>query len=285
MNQNQFTILVLIVFCLNIVLGSGVVDGLTAEEWKHKGDDAFKAKMFDVATTNYGKAIEADPENYLNYYQRGLVYSFRGRPTFAIRDFDSVLNINPTHISSLTKRAQLYIELGSVEEARKDLDKLNELKPNSQTVSEGLLQIETITQAVNKAHKAEEQGNHFEAAQAWSNALSVARSSESFLVSRVKNQLELHEYENVLSDAVRILRLNPKNMDGFWYQGEASFHLRDFSSALEAYKRALKFDPENTKVGKAIKVRYSFSHGGSFYFILIYLWLVGEKSEQKLRST
>ena len=56
-------------------------------------------KSFDIATDCYTKAIEADPENYLYYYQRALVFTFRGRSSLAISDYNSVLSLNPSHLT------------------------------------------------------------------------------------------------------------------------------------------------------------------------------------------
>merc|ERR1712137_1321612 len=74
---------------------------LTAKEWKEKGDESFRLKSYDKATEYYTNAIDTDPENYLYYYQRALVWTFRGRSNLAISDFDSVLKLNPTHLTSL----------------------------------------------------------------------------------------------------------------------------------------------------------------------------------------
>ena len=72
---------------------------LTAEQWKAKGDEAFKLRMYEAATEHYSHAIEEEPENYLYYYQRALVLTFRGRSHLAIEDFNSVLALNPAHSS------------------------------------------------------------------------------------------------------------------------------------------------------------------------------------------
>ena len=70
---------------------------MTATQWKEKGDEAFKLKRFDVATDHYTKALETDPTNFLYFYQRALVLTFRGRSHLAIADYDSVLRLNPSH--------------------------------------------------------------------------------------------------------------------------------------------------------------------------------------------
>lgn len=74
-------------------------DDTSAEEYLKRGDEALKARIYDRATENYGKAIEKDPENYLGFYKRALSFIQRGRSKSAIKDFSSVLKLKSDHVA------------------------------------------------------------------------------------------------------------------------------------------------------------------------------------------
>lgn len=228
---------------------------LTAEQWKQKADQEFSSKNFDTAIEYYGKAIEADPKNYLYFYQRGLVYTYRRRATLALKDFSSVLQLNPDHVASLTSRAKLYLELGYLGEAKADYEKIKSLPGSKADVAtQGLANIAAITPALREARDATANKNWQAALGNWNTVLDVASSSEEFLLARATCLFELGNYQESVIDTMHVLRVNPKSLDAMWLQGQASFNMQDFPTAIEAYKRALKLDPENKKFSSASKL-------------------------------
>jgi len=229
---------------------------LTAEQWKQKADQEFNNKNFDAAIEYYGKAIEADPKNYLLYYQRGLVYSFRRRASLAVKDFSSVLQLNPDHAASLSSRAKLYVDLGFLDEAKADYEKLKNLPDRAkvEAATQGLATVATVSAAVKAAKDATEKQNWQEARDFWNTVLDVASNSEEFLIARATCLFELGNYQESVIDTLHALRINSKSLDALWLQGQASFYAQDFATAIDAYKRALKLDPENKKFSSASKL-------------------------------
>jgi len=225
---------------------------LTGEQWKQKGDEAFKHRMYEVATDHYSKAIEAEPENYLYYYQRALVLTFRGRSHLAIEDFNSVLALNPTHSSSLLKRAQLHLDNANFDAAEEDFQTALTLKANTKA-EEGLNQVRAVKVAIRKAEQLTSESQWDTAAAAWAEVISYSSTTERFLLSRVECLMHIQSYGEALSEAVRALRLNPRSMDCHLSIGEIYYQQGDYENAFTYYKKALKFDPENPRVVKSVK--------------------------------
>ena len=86
----------------------------------------------------------------------------------------------------------------------------------------------------------------------------IATHCEKYLILRAETYLAVAKYAEASSDAVRVLRFNPKSMSAHWIVGTSSFLQGDFEYALTSYKKALSFDPESSKFIKQIRV--SISH-------------------------
>lgn len=65
--------------------------------------------------------------------------------------------------------------------------------------------------------------------------------------------MQIGAFGDALSEVFRALRLNPRSMESHTLLGDIYIHQGEYSNALASFKKALKFDPENTKIGKSIK--------------------------------
>ncbi len=61
------------------------------------------------------EAIESDPTNPLNYYERALLYGAAGQKEQAITDFTKVIELDPTNIKAYYFRGESYRHLAGLD--------------------------------------------------------------------------------------------------------------------------------------------------------------------------
>ena len=67
------------------------------------------------------EAIEADPTFAWPYAQRGTALAYLGRYTDALRDYDTAIRLRPDLDPAYTDRAIVYIRVGRLDDAERDL--------------------------------------------------------------------------------------------------------------------------------------------------------------------
>ena len=114
-----------------------------------------------------------------------------------------------------------------------------------------------------------EKKKYNEAIDALTKAIEISKESESFLLKRAECYIEISDYDNALSDAVHLSRLNPSSIDAHYIRGLANYHTGEYSSAIDSFKKALKIDPEDKKVinaqKKVKKVKTAMEKGNEAY--------------------
>ena len=76
----------------------------------------------DLSIRNLTQAIEASPNEYGNYWTRGLIYDHLGRYQQAVSDYTRVIAINPKFSNAYINRAADYADLGDFSRGLTDLD-------------------------------------------------------------------------------------------------------------------------------------------------------------------
>lgn len=77
----------------------------------------------------YTRLIELEPEQYVNYYNRGVLYGYLHELDKAIADYDKALELNPNHTSARGNRSIAYSDKGELDKAIVDSEKCVEMDP------------------------------------------------------------------------------------------------------------------------------------------------------------
>ncbi|MBP9014071.1 MAG: tetratricopeptide repeat protein [Smithella sp.] len=106
----------------------------------------------------YNEAVRFKPDDYRNYFHRGIAYSKIGQYQKAIKDFNQAIQIKPDYVESYLYRGNIYGQHGQYKLAIQDFDKVISLKPDHMTAynNRGLAysalgQYETAIKDYNKA--------------------------------------------------------------------------------------------------------------------------------------
>ena len=88
-----------------------------------------RAGQFAEALAAANKAVGLSPQNPEAHYQLGTVHHAQSRLAPAQASYDRALTLAPAHQEALLSRAGLFLDLGKVDEAAKDLRALQALRP------------------------------------------------------------------------------------------------------------------------------------------------------------
>jgi tetratricopeptide (TPR) repeat protein len=108
------------------VAQAGCQQGGTAGVAASPGGRAQMDRALDACTA----AINTSPNNADAYFNRGFIYSFKGRNDEAIDDYTRAIELRPDHISAYENRGTAYYRKGLFNLALKDYNKAIELKPD-----------------------------------------------------------------------------------------------------------------------------------------------------------
>ncbi|RNF14137.1 stress-inducible protein STI1-like [Trypanosoma conorhini] len=118
----------------------------TAEEAKNIGNSLFSAGNFERAMLFYSRAIALSQEGNVeqaNYYaNRAACHQQTRNYHLVINDCDKALEIDPTHVKALLRRAIAYEGLESWSKALNDYNQVNRAFPGMAAVSQGVLRCQ-----------------------------------------------------------------------------------------------------------------------------------------------
>jgi DnaJ family protein C protein 3 len=235
-----------------------IEDGKTSDEYKKLGDEFMIMKQYDKAEQHYSKAIEVDSMNTRAYFGRAAYYIHRQKVREALYDLNQALSINPDFHMALSRRAELYTDLGRFSEAKEDLKALFKIKPDNaqgKKLNDRITQVESL---ISDAEKQYAENNLKTALDSLDKALKLAPSVQSLLVLRAKIQLKAKNYSGVMDDTYRLLKLTPSNLDAIYLRAKAYIRTGEFDSAAKYLKECLRFDSEFEKCKTESKKFSSF---------------------------
>jgi tetratricopeptide (TPR) repeat protein len=110
------------------------------EARKKEGNDAFQRGAQEEAVAAYTEALAVDPENTsfnsTLYANRAAAYSKLGKNQQALDDCTRALDLDPTYLKALLRRAQIYMTLENYEDAVRDYEKAHQMdEQNADTVN------------------------------------------------------------------------------------------------------------------------------------------------------
>lgn len=111
-----------------------------ADENNFKGD-------FDLAITDYNKAVELSPKEISIYMHRGRAFSNKKNFDAAIADFSKVIELNPQDSSAYFNRADTYEKKGDTTQAAADYQKAVDLDATNEAAKSNLKRILDAQQA------------------------------------------------------------------------------------------------------------------------------------------
>ncbi|MFM6690497.1 MAG: tetratricopeptide repeat-containing serine protease family protein, partial [Microcystis panniformis] len=87
-------------------------------------------QKYDLALSDYSKAIELNPNDADAYYNRGILYRRQQKYELALDDYNQAIELNPNDADAYYNRGNLYYNQQKYELALSDYSKAIEINPN-----------------------------------------------------------------------------------------------------------------------------------------------------------
>jgi DnaJ family protein C protein 3 len=201
------------------------------------------------ALTYYDVAISRDPRNYLTLFNRGAAYLSLGKSQQARRDFDKVLQLKPGFEGALIQRAKLRARNGEWVEAEEDYAAAGrgrdsvEVKELSEAHGSALL-----------AQAAAEASNWEECVQQAGGAIVIAAGESNLRKLRAKCRFERGEVREGVSDLQHVLAISSGDTEPHLKISALQFYsMGETEQGLAQIRKCLHSDPDSKSCKKLMK--------------------------------
>ena len=189
----------------------------------------------EVAKKEYALNIQA--ERYLKLYQELI-----GQDSNTLRLPCGRKNNREDHLESKFKEIKKYIDIGEIESANLRLEKLVEIYPDFATGHNDLGVL---------AYK---EGMKDEAFKHYSAAVKLQPENIVFLKNLADYYyVELGKIEEAMQLYVKVLRIEPKDIETLLFVGTLCVSLEKFSEAKNFYERIIEIDPDHEEARNFIE--------------------------------
>jgi len=113
------------------VSSKGLKPEYAADGYNNRGISHRALKQFDLAISDYSKAVELSPKNPRFYVNRGNVSNDINKPDEALADYNRAIAVDPAFALAFSNRGNLYVALKRLDEAVTDLSRAIELDPSN----------------------------------------------------------------------------------------------------------------------------------------------------------
>jgi len=193
----------------------------------------------------YSEALSHDPNNFLIYVRRAILYINIGRTESAIDDFTSLIKLNPNFEQAYLKRGKLYLQLAELEKAKSDLEHYKQLKPADSEIDSIIDSVQKASYLLNNAKTEYKKKNYKKAIEYLSEVIQHCPQNLEIRKLRAESYLNINETEMAIGDYARAVKLQPDNTDLLVKIGELHMAIGEIESSLTEVKECLRRDPEH----------------------------------------
>lgn len=98
-------------------------------KYNNSGPDYLEKGQYDLAISDFSKALEINPYDVLTYHDRGFAYYKMGQFDLAISDFSKAIEISPRLASAYCNRGNAFCDKGEYDRAIMDYSRAIEINP------------------------------------------------------------------------------------------------------------------------------------------------------------
>ena len=236
-----------------------------AEAYNTRGVAHNEKGEFDLAMTDFNKAIELDPDFAKAYINRGAIYIEKGAFDLAIPDFDKAIELDPDDVAAYSNRGTAYANTGRFDLAVQDLHKAVELKPDdaNEYASRGTAYIGTgeFDLAIRDLDKAIELDPNLAKAHFMRGSTHMKKGDPDLAIQDLDKAIELDpddaisyanrgfahvkkgELDLAIQDFDKAIELNPSDANAYNSRGVVHINKGDPDLAIRDLDKAIALNP------------------------------------------
>jgi tetratricopeptide (TPR) repeat protein len=248
---------------------------MSTEQFKTKGNDAFKAKNYKEAIEWYTKAIDLDPTSEAS----GAIYSNRSASWAGLNDFnkalsdaESCIRVRPNWLKGYFRKGVALEAMGRLDEAQKAFQEALKQETGNEEVQQRLTSINTRIRERNEkstpasVKSAEEakvignslfgQGKYEQAAAFYSRAIDLSQGNSgekaNYFANRAACHQQTHSYKAVIQDCNEALKIDANHVKALFRRAIAYEGLEKWQAALDDYNLVQRLSPGMSNISQGV---------------------------------
>lgn len=197
------------------------------------GDIYREQASYDQADKAYRNAVVSDPNNFDARYYLGLTNQLKGKPRQAISSYERAIRIDPKSYPAHRDIGSAYLQLGQPRQSVSYAKKAVELNPESQPGWANLAAAYSLT------------GDYAKAVEAYRQTLELGDPAKPVLLGLADAHIKLGNFQRA-ENVLRALEREGGDPIARERMGMVLFKQRKFEQANDAYRLALKDNPNDT---------------------------------------
>ncbi|MEM8781381.1 MAG: tetratricopeptide repeat protein [Planctomycetota bacterium] len=193
----------------------------------------------DIALRLFERAVEVDDRNSEAHYKVGLMNQVLGQVNDAIRAYLQALVLDPTATDANRDLGSAYVQAGRPDYAIAYAKKATELNPDDQAAWVNLAAVYNLL------------GEYNEALRSYRLATELGPLDDRVLLGLADTHLKLGNFQRAANTLESVIRARPTST-AYERLGYAEFKRRDFRTALQHYREAVKLNPRETAAHNGI---------------------------------
>lgn len=220
------------------------------------GDIHLAQGNYKEAEPAFARAVRLEPENFDAQYGHGRVLHMLKRFADAVKAYHRALTIRPYDVEANIDIATSYLQLDEPSLAVPFAEKAVELDPDNGAAR------------INLGAAYERVGRHGDAIMQYELAMELLEPSPPVLLNLINAYLAEKRFQESINTAEILLRIE-ESANACERMGFAYFRMGEFQKSLEAYRRAVRFDPSHWPSWNGIGVN------------ALNTWLSSDRKDQK----
>ncbi|MFN7909386.1 MAG: tetratricopeptide repeat protein [Microcystis sp.] len=197
----------------------------------NRGGIYYNQQKYELALSDYNKAIELNRNFAMAYYNRGLLYYNQQKYDLALSDYSKAIDINRNDAVAYVNRGILYDDLQKYDLALADYTKAIELNPNYALAynNRGILYYN--------------QQKYELALSDYTKAIDINPNFAEAYNNRGNLYDDLQKYDLALSDYTKAIEINPNFAEAYYNRGLLYKNLQKYDLALSDFSKAIEINP------------------------------------------
>ncbi|AVQ72215.1 hypothetical protein B5D77_13725 [Microcystis sp. MC19] len=205
----------------------------------------YNQKKYELASDDYNKAIELNPNSAMAYNNRGNIYYDQKKYELALADWNKAIELNPNLAMAYNNRGNIYYDQQKYELALADWNKAIELNPN-------------LAMAYNNRGNIYYDQQKYELALAdWNKAIELNPNLAMAYNNRGLLYYNQQKYDLALSDYNQAIKINSDFAEAYNNRGNLYRRQQKYKLALDDYNQAIKINPNDAE---------AYNNRGNLYY-------------------
>ena len=221
------------------------LDERCASAWVGIGNTEHRRGNDTESEAALRKAVEADPIAFEGWYNLGVVVEATGRPTEAIRNYQKAQALQPNHVLTLVNLGNLFMRADRPGEAETHFRAALAADPDDFVAN------------VNYGLHLMKSGRHGLSIEVFGKASELEPERPEPVLHRMNARYFEGDLQGALTDAERLLTLQPDSLPGLLTAASSQTALGDAEGAAQRLRRALELDRQHveSRAGQDARLR------------------------------